>query len=695
MSISAEDVVVKIRADMADFEGKMQRAGTVTGNMAARVEQSTRQTAAATRNMGRQIADVGSSLASGSSPFLVLAQQAPQMADALADSGGRAAKVAAFFAGPWGAALLAAGSVVGVLVGELLNSGEAADSLTKKLEDNAIKGRASADAQRIFETSLYGAADASAKLNSQLTRQNQTQLQVAQSALAAAEALRQSNLQNLRKEVADAAIARRIAQTTADSSLYLQGGTVGGSSGFGQSLARARASTELARATDRERIAREGLAQAEKAVVQARVPLLDIKAIAASDESAAATLRHEQALSRLRDEYTRTGDQAAYLAGRTKIESQLTQDQEAIQKRGTAATKEAAEAKRQHAKAVREAAKAARELERAQRELEQSLKSITSAFDPAKAAANTFRDTLDEIDKLQMNGLISSVDALSYKLKAAQDQARTLADQVAKGSEAGFLAVGIRPGEMDGSEIRNQIDNFVERRQEDRERKSPLEAYRDDIAKISANMNDQIQSVAVDGLQMFNDGLVDAIMNSENLADVFGNVAKSIVADLIRIAVQQTIVNSLVKGLSGILGGGAMAMPSSAPQMSLPSLPMGFATGGYTGNGPAHEVAGVVHRGEYVMPASAVQRIGVDNLAALANGRAAASMAGVTAAGAGARPVQQTIIVKVEANDYFDAKVQQGATAVAAPMAMASGMQARSAAGNDAARAARRRIPGR
>ncbi len=43
----------------------------------------------------------------------------------------------------------------------------------------------------------------------------------------------------------------------------------------------------------------------------------------------------------------------------------------------------------------------------------------------------------------------------------------------------------------------------------------------------------------------------------------------------------------------------------------------GFAEGGFTGFGGKYEVAGPVHRGEYVMPASAVDRIGVDNLAAM------------------------------------------------------------------------------
>lgn len=44
---------------------------------------------------------------------------------------------------------------------------------------------------------------------------------------------------------------------------------------------------------------------------------------------------------------------------------------------------------------------------------------------------------------------------------------------------------------------------------------------------------------------------------------------------------------------------------------------LGVADGGYTGPGAKYEPAGVVHRGEYVMPREVVQRVGVDNLAGL------------------------------------------------------------------------------
>ncbi|MGE8336348.1 phage tail tape measure C-terminal domain-containing protein, partial [Pseudomonas laurylsulfatiphila] len=50
---------------------------------------------------------------------------------------------------------------------------------------------------------------------------------------------------------------------------------------------------------------------------------------------------------------------------------------------------------------------------------------------------------------------------------------------------------------------------------------------------------------------------------------------------------------------------------------------VGFMEGGFTGVGPKDEIAGPVHRGEYVFDADATARIGVGTLEALSNGRPA------------------------------------------------------------------------
>lgn len=65
--------------------------------------------------MGYQAQDVIASLGSGINPLVILAQQGGQTAAALSQMGGRAGQVAAFFAGPWGAAIMGAVMVLGYL----------------------------------------------------------------------------------------------------------------------------------------------------------------------------------------------------------------------------------------------------------------------------------------------------------------------------------------------------------------------------------------------------------------------------------------------------------------------------------------------------------------------------------------------------------------------------------------------------
>lgn len=84
----------------------------------------------------------------------------------------------------------------------------------------------------------------------------------------------------------------------------------------------------------------------------------------------------------------------------------------------------------------------------------------------------------------------------------------------------------------------------------------PLGDYVEELRKAGLNLDDQFESIAVNGLRSMNDGLADAIANSKNLGDVFKNVANQIIADLIRVAIQQTIVNALQSAFGGGSGGG-------------------------------------------------------------------------------------------------------------------------------------------
>lgn len=95
---------------------------------------------------------------------------------------------------------------------------------------------------------------------------------------------------------------------------------------------------------------------------------------------------------------------------------------------------------------------------------------------------------------------------------------------------------------------------------------APGMKYLDDLNQSADQVNEHIQSIAVNGLQSLNDGITDAIINGKSLSDVFSSIANSIIADLIRIAVQQAIIKPLANALfgGGESGGGGGFLSSIA-----------------------------------------------------------------------------------------------------------------------------------
>lgn len=127
MAVTAESVVVELLARTDDFERKIGRAATSFDQDMRRVENSTARVANAQRNLGFQIQDISIGLATGQSPFTVLAQQAGQTASAVQDLGGTVGKVGAFIAGPYGSIIIAATAVLGNLALAHLNARDGAD----------------------------------------------------------------------------------------------------------------------------------------------------------------------------------------------------------------------------------------------------------------------------------------------------------------------------------------------------------------------------------------------------------------------------------------------------------------------------------------------------------------------------------------------------------------------------------------
>lgn len=118
---------------------------------------------------------------------------------------------------------------------------------------------------------------------------------------------------------------------------------------------------------------------------------------------------------------------------------------------------------------------------------------------------------------------------------------------------------------------------------------------------------ERIEQAASDAYEAFKSGAMDAILGADSLQDALSGVLKR----LAEIAISNAF-DGLLKPASGGSSGGAFGGAFSAIGKLL-----GFADGGFTGDGGKFEPAGTVHKGEYVLSKAAVQKAGVANLDAM------------------------------------------------------------------------------
>lgn len=224
----------------------------------------------------------------------------------------------------------------------------------------------------------------------------------------------------------------------------------------------------------------------------------------------------------------------------------------------------------------------------------------------------------------------------------------------------------------------------------------------------AADLTSEALGTATSGLgTFFYDVATGAQSAGDALGDMVGNFAKSMLQALADMAAQWLIyqgVQMLVGKTTQVSAAGTMAANASAMSLqaglaafaSTAAIPIvgpfaapgamaaamavtsplaaavgmtamagaGFEEGGFTGFGPKDEIAGPVHRGEYVFDAEATARIGVGTLEAMSNGRPAIIGAGrgsTSAAPAPSRaPADKGLTVNLIENPSKAGQVERG-----------------------------------
>ena len=157
------------------------------------------------------------------------------------------------------------------------------------------------------------------------------------------------------------------------------------------------------------------------------------------------------------------------------------------------------------------------------------------------------------------------------------------------------------------AKLDEEIAKLKERRaiiqaEAEKTRQDPVVGLREglaDFADDATNISGQIQNVVTSSLSSMTDSLNTFVMTGK--AD-FRSLAQSIISDINKMIIKMMIFQSIK------MAGKAMGFDMSFMGN------IGFATGGYTGDGGKYTPAGIVHKGEYVLTKEATSRLGLDYL---------------------------------------------------------------------------------
>jgi hypothetical protein len=108
--------------------------------------------------------------------------------------------------------------------------------------------------------------------------------------------------------------------------------------------------------------------------------------------------------------------------------------------------------------------------------------------------------------------------------------------------------------ENDLQAIADQHD--LRRQQVEQQNAGAIEQYLKRLKDEAGDVDEALEGVAAHGLQSLEDGLVDLISGSKSLGEVFGDIAASMLADIVRLIAKMLILRALQGAIGGVSDGG-------------------------------------------------------------------------------------------------------------------------------------------
>lgn len=518
--------------------------------------------------LGQQVNDVATMYALGARPTQIFASQIGQVTQAINLATGGTSKLARFLGGPWGIALTAATVVLAPFIAKLFEAEDA-------LEAVEFSSDAMADAQGI----LGGVMDlTTGKINTQ----SEALLALARAQAIAGRVGAQQRQEEARRELGDIAkgelnvlgstgslFNRGELRRDRDPASFIAERVLAGE------LKPAAAIEQLDRLSKAGEVTKNSVLGALEAIANLGVETENIKVF---EELGKALDGDDSAIGQfLKPEKTKRSSKGPSEEDiQRRFEGQLTGITQQILRTRIALATSAEERAELEARSV--------EWDRIQTvaEIEADEKFNALQKDELVAAATRLADAeLLAIERSKRVELERDAQQLSDQQYEAQRDALqlqfTLADTEAErkrialemlAAEEAYLrsrlqSVILSDTANDAERLRAQaalaaLDASAAQRRESvaRANETSVERFMRELNRSPAQLSEAVDKITIDGLEAFNDELVDAILNAKSLGDVFKSVANQIIADLLRIAIQQALIKPLAESLFGGGGGG-------------------------------------------------------------------------------------------------------------------------------------------
>lgn len=225
-----------------------------------------------------------------------------------------------------------------------------------------------------------------------------------------------------------------------------------------------------------------------------------------------------------------------------------------------------------------------------QKEKEWELKALTGL-----SWAEEHERELDRLDYYHDQGLIKEKRFQQKKLKMAVDHAKLYFDYYSQLSGSMFTA--IQEAEIASSDAK--FDVLIQQAKNNGEDTAALEEEKEnkklEIQKKYADVN-----FAIKVSQIIADTAVAIMKAYADLGWIGGSIAAAMLTATG--AAQVASANAERQKIKNMQPGNTAGNKSSDTPATAERVLSGYANGGYTGDGGRYEIAGVVHRGEYVIP---------------------------------------------------------------------------------------------